>query len=260
LDKSNLTQAQVLRISALSAFVCALLLSPSAISADLDRDFISAIQNKDFAALHHLVASGIDVNQSLDDGRTALMAAAKHGDSRLVRKLLAKGADVSIANANGGTALMFCATNADLGIAKVLLEHRSSVNAQARNGWTAIMIASAKGNHQLVQLLLEHGADANIEDVYGWTPLIRAAYEGRRKAVAALLEWTSININAQDEQGATALHHAAAKGYEQIVGLLVGRGADTTIKDKSDTTAAMAAEVGNHVGVKEAIKLATDGG
>ena len=82
------------------------------------------------------------------------------------------------------------------------------------------MIAAVKGYEELVRALLSHGADANLADIYGWTPLMRAVTENRLGVVHTLLASKSVNVNARNDAGATALHEAAEKGYFEIAQLL----------------------------------------
>lgn len=236
--------------------VCVVLLLPAGTGwADPGEEFLTAVRSRDFTTLHRLVNSGgVDVNQPLEDGKTALMVAAKHGEGDLVLALLAQGAEVNAVNENGGTALMFAAIKADMETVQALVAHDAEVNIRGNFGWTAIMVAAAKGHHEMIRLLLERGADVNARDVYGWTPLIRAVYEHRMEAVEVLLESDATDIDSGDDQGATALHHAAAQGYEEIARLLIEHGADAVTQDLHGRTPMMAAEYAHHPGVVSMIK------
>ena len=64
---------------------------------------------------------------------------------------------------------------------------------------------------------------------YGFTPLMMAAYYGHPEAVEVLADGGAL-LDLQDGAGRTALWYAAYSNHLAIVKLLVGRGADQTIK------------------------------
>jgi ankyrin repeat protein len=156
------------------------------------------------------------------------MVAAKKGPRSLVRRLIELGADVRAENTRGGTALMYAAISGDPAVLAALLDQGARIDHCASNGWSALTIAAAKGRTEAVALLLARGADPNLADIYGGTPLIRAVEGGYEETVRALLQGSRVAVDAEDEAGATALHHAAAQGDPALVRLLVRHGADTS--------------------------------
>ncbi len=228
----------------LSAFC--LLVSMSAVSASLDQDWVRAISKRDVPAIERLLKHGVDVNLSATDGKTALMLAAQQGRLDLIRTLLDAGATVDITNTRGGTALMYAAVLGDTAPIKLLLARGSAVNTQSSTGWTALMIAAVMGHDALVRLLLDQGANAGLADIYGWTPLMRATYEKRLHVVRMLLTSKSVNVNARNDNGATALHYAALRNQFEIAQLLIANGADLLAKDRQERTPLMVARATGH--------------
>lgn len=211
--------------------------------------FYKAMKREDIAAMTEFVDQVSNANMRLDDGRTALMLAAKLGSSTVVKKLLQAGANINEENSNGGTALMYSAIRGDKATLMVLLENGAHVNVDAKFGWTALMVAAAKGHADLVQALLDHGADANVRDIYYWTPLMRSAFSGHAHTVSVLLEHSQTDIDAQDENNATALHHAATNGYIEIVELLLAHNASTTLTDRFGYVATDRALANKHISI-----------
>ena len=211
-----------------------------------DEAFARAIDEEDLAALEALAGHHPDVGLPAKRGRTALMVAAKHGRVDLVRRLLSAGADVHARSDHGGTALMFAALGGSPKTLEVLLEAGAEVNAAGGFDWTALMIATVKGDTRSVERLLDHGAEVNRADIYGWTPLMRAAFEKRSGVVSALLGSPSLDLDARNEVGATALHLAAFSGSAEIVEALVSRGSSTRAEDDAGRTPAEAAARGGH--------------
>jgi ankyrin repeat protein len=171
--------------------------------------------------------------------------------------LIARGADVNASNDNGGTPLMYAAIPGTVAGVELLLANGSTLDATGRNGWTALMIATAKAHTEVVALLLAHGADPDKADIYGWTPLMRAAWEDRPAVVRALLNAPGIGVNERDDQGATALHHAASKGSLEMVRMLVEHGAIPGTRDDAGRTAADRAALMEHAAVVEILTCGT---
>lgn len=126
---------------------------------------------------------------------------------------------------------------------KTLLE-TGRMYAQDRD--QALWDAAHDGSHELVRLLLEHGANAMTLHYHNMSPLSVAARcirrcdihnndntnnrEGFMETTRLLLNH-GVEIEHRDDEGYTALHHAAAAGHCQMVELLVSSGADLTAKE-----------------------------
>ena len=227
--------------------------------AALEDDWRRALARRDMQALETLLAQGVGADISAEGGRTALMYAALSGERRLVRALLDAGANVNAANSGGGTPLMYAALVGDGEAVDLLLGHGADPRRVASNGWTPLMYAAAKGHIAVVEQLIRHGADPNAPDIYGWTPLMRAVRENRLRVVEALLGIGQVNIRAQDEHGASALHHAAEMGFVDIVRRLVAAGASTQLTDQNGLTPWMRASAKGHLDVIEAMGPAAAG-
>lgn len=85
---------------------------------------------------------------------------------------------------------------------------------------------------------------------------MRAAFENRPAVVKTLLQVNDVDLDAGDEYGATALHHAAIKGHLKIVRLLLAHGADLQLKDTTGRTPLMAATEQGQTAVVELLKQA----
>ena len=233
------------RIVALALAVFALTLLARAAESG-NETLARAINQEDLAALEQLVDADADVGMRAERGKTALMVAAKHGRVGLVRRILRAGADVNARGDYGGTALMFAALGTSPETLDVLLSAGADVNAVGGFDWTALMISTVKGDTDSVRRLLDHGAEVNRADIYGWTPLMRAAFEKRAGVVSALLGSPSLNLDARNEVGATALHLAAYGGSADIVEVLVSHGSSARVEDDEGRTPAQAAAQGGY--------------
>ncbi|MCY4638463.1 MAG: ankyrin repeat domain-containing protein, partial [Acidobacteria bacterium] len=102
---------------------------------------------------------------------------------------------------------------------------------------TAYVLAGKGADHEMLRLLADAGADLRLTNEHGTTALMAAAgvgmfyvnedsgtNEDALEAVKAALEHGA-NVSAADEKGDTALHGGAWRGSNEIVQLLVERGA-----------------------------------
>lgn len=224
--------APLLGLSLCLAFVPSL----EAALASGESEFEQILRDENPAAIQAQIEEGADPNFRMPGGKTPLIVAAKIGAPDLVRLLLRLGADVNAATETGGTPLMFAAIRGNLETVEALIDRGADVNAVAHFNWTALMVAAAKGHDGVINVLLDHGANANVQDTYGWTPLMRAAYENRAGAVRAFLKNRKTRLDAADETGSTALHHAAAQGHVEIARLLLESGASVNARNREGLT------------------------
>ncbi len=190
-----------------------------------------AIERGDCVQMARLLEQGAAPERPSLRGKTALMAAAGRACLDLVEALIARGVPVDATNPRHGTALMYAVIGGDPRVVSALIRAGADVDRQGANGWGPLMIAAAKGRTKILGQLLDAGADPNLRDMFGWTPLMRAAFEGRTDTVRRLLAEPRVQINARDYNGATVLHHVAAKGDRALWDLLVAAGADPEIRD-----------------------------
>lgn len=210
-------------------------------------------------------------------GARPLSHAAKSGHLGMVDLLLARGAPIDARNLDGATALYFAAEGSHILIAQRLIERGADVNLVGHSGVSPLAAAAYAGNEAIVEALLAHGADPRTPDKTGKTPLIYAAASARFDIVKRLLAqnidvnaryrndltllmWASgpdqavpepeaikvvsylvdagAHIDDRDDRGRTALMIAAEGGHAEIADLLLARGADPSLKDKTGKRAA----------------------
>jgi ankyrin repeat protein len=227
-----------------------------------------------------LLKRGADVNAKTSDGWTALIAAASNRHIDVVNVLLQRNADLNAKTSNGRTALMMAVEQDQPKIVNALLNKSADVNAATGEGVTALMLAAEKGRTGLVQLLLEKGINVNAKDEEGRTPLSVAAKRGHfsiakllrdRGAKATLpvaaelgdldevqrLVNKGADINAKDDEGATALINACAQGHADVARLLLKNGADVNAENRYAWTALIVAA---WKGYPEVVKILLDFG
>jgi ankyrin repeat protein len=137
-----------------------------------------------------LYSYGVDPNPGEREPQIPLHVAVVRNNLDMVRKLHSIGADVNRRDANG----------------RVVLEHAMCMNEQMSN------------------LLLELGADVNQPGLNDYPLLILVACWGWLNAVIFLLDHGA-DINAKNPYGYTALKIAKTQSHQNIVNLLIRRGA-----------------------------------
>ena len=110
-------------------------------------------------------------------------------------------------------------------------------NMKDKSGWTPLFYAITHCTGDIVELLISGGADATIKGPKEEFSLHFAVSEGNLSAVKTLCKLTPSIINEKDEQGQTALHYAAKKGFDKAVTFLIKMGVDINAQDKFGQTA-----------------------
>ena len=118
-----------------------------------------------FEDLKLLLDTGIDVNQTDEDGTSAVYVAAQCGNLRCIKSLVNLGADVNSRDKEERTALFAAAKIGDLACVKNLIDLRADVNAIDKHGSTALMVAAAAGYFDCVKELAKLGNNVDSADL-----------------------------------------------------------------------------------------------
>jgi ankyrin repeat protein len=107
-------------------------------------------------------------------------------------------------------------------------------------GWeryTPLGYAAIYNQFEVVNFLLSRVPRLNIDkgDKFGRSPLIMACRNGNTRIVSLLLAYGA-DIEGQDTSANTALHHAAAYGWDECVRILIENGAELDPESSWKTT------------------------
>ncbi|XP_064169839.1 protein phosphatase 1 regulatory subunit 12A [Anguilla rostrata] len=208
------------------------------------------------------------------------MAACSAGDREEVAALLRQGADINHANIDGLTALHQACIDENAEMVQFLVESGSDVNRGDNEGWTPLHAAASCGFLQITKYLIEHGARVGVVNSEGELPLDVATEDAMSRLLKEEIKKQAVDVDSarreeervmlQDAMavlggratltphpntGATALHVAVAKGYIQVMKVLLQCGLDVDSRDCDGWTPLHAAA---HWGQEEACSLLAD--
>jgi uncharacterized protein len=116
-------------------------------------------------------------------------------------------------------------------LGSILTEDPSQAAEFSDDGFTALHLAVYAEQEEAARLLINHGADVNARStgaIARVPPLGTAAFV-RSVPLTRLLLDAGADVNGQGDGGFAALHSAAQNGDEELVSLLLERGADANL-------------------------------
>ncbi|XP_064638648.1 serine/threonine-protein phosphatase 6 regulatory ankyrin repeat subunit B-like isoform X2 [Lineus longissimus] len=180
-----------------------------------------------------LVAAGFDVN-ALDQN---LMAPLHIASFEICREIVkSPRCNLNIRTVTGDTPLKCAIRNRQTDTVEVLLEKGCSKDEANLIGETPLMLACESGVKCLsvAQDLVCKGANMEQVDNQGMTALHHAAHCGQDDMVTFLIRSNCKATNKQDKNGRTPLYLATSRGHTSIVQYLISKGADISIPNKEE--------------------------
>jgi ankyrin repeat protein len=221
-------------------------------------------------------------NLDRDDKNKEWFESVEQGNTEVVMDLLRRGTDVNVGDFINTTALNIATANRHIELITVLLDHGASTSIENTTGHSAMTMAvigsrtwhavygDSKPDPRPLQLLLDaggrfglreatllndvdlarrrldEGADPNTGQFMYHGPLLMIAAELGYDEIVKLLLDRGADTEATDDLGQTALMRAADAGRANIVELLIDRGAKLNTVDWCSGSALGHAAIMNH--------------
>ncbi|KAK1885631.1 Protein phosphatase 1 regulatory subunit 12C [Dissostichus eleginoides] len=224
------------------------------------------------------------------DRAAEFLAACASGDTEEAEVMLMEAKETKItngeevleiincSNADGITALHQSCIDGSMDIVSFLLEHGADVNQVDSEGWTPLHVAASCSYPDIADFLLQQGASLSAVNCDGDVPMDIALDEATESLLQSYTVRLGVDLDAakrlEEEQimadartwlteglpadvrhpktGATPLHVAAAKGYQEALKILCQCELDVSAKDLDGWTPLHAAA---HWGQGEACRI-----
>ncbi|KAL9084164.1 MAG: hypothetical protein Q9165_008212 [Trypethelium subeluteriae] len=252
----------------------------------LQRELLQAARRGDYLDVSLLLGEGAETEWTDEsEGMTALHLAARYGHLRVAEILLEAGADIEaktdafgddwvVRTEKGRTPLIWAAAGRDCPhkqerMCRFLLDKGADVDARNYFARTALQEAAMSARYHgidpraTMELMLKHGAHVNAYDMNGWTALTECGLYGQKEVAELLLDHgaqvdgnpgnenpsTDSNPDVNERLRETPLVVCGEWSWnEDLICLLLDKGADTESKDKhGKTMAELASEKGRRV-------------
>ena len=204
------------------------------------------------------------VNAKNKKGLTPLMIASAKGHTETVRTLISKGADIKLTTKEAFNPLIIAVWKNQSDTALYLINHiYLNLNAKTKYGDTALMLCSMRSPHyydseisigeftignrnKILKALLDKQANINAQNDDGKTALLIALEQRQDDIARELIRNSDLDIRTQDNNGNTALHKA--KNISLVQSLIL-KGAQVNVANKNGTTPLMYAAANSNFNI-----------
>lgn len=205
---------------------------------DLNQDganalLIAVANDKDLVLTNYFISKGLDLKSTDAAGNNAFSYAARAGKIEVLKTLLEKGVP-----ANSNAILMAAQGSRGSGNTIEVFQYLESLKLKptviGKNGENALhAIVRKPKQDDIIKYFLSKGVDVNKADEEGNTVFMNAAASNRDTATLGLLLSKVKDINLGNTKGVSALAMAARSNSPEVIGYLIGKGADIKTTDKN---------------------------
>ncbi|CAG2194238.1 unnamed protein product [Mytilus edulis] len=232
---------------------------------------IAAIQNNHMKVVKILIENGADINKGDHNGMTPFLWASVLQRVDIVKLLIEKGANINETSKDGSSAIFWCCVMGYQELVSLLQDkgELGSISKPNIDGKTPLMAACYFRRYDIVHYLLKPLTSCDEVDKKGWTALMEACLNNDNGSWNTFLKqfdkqtgiWIPLfrllsnkgnmvdayyniieklvdrtNLDLQDSDGKSALHHACEGQYNHIVHILTEKGASVNLVDKRKST------------------------
>ena len=191
-----------------------------------------AVQGEQNELINYLASLGANIHSTSTEGETPFMASFSKNFTTFTSLMNEK--NIYSKDSSGESCLHIAIrNNVKKEIAQYILEKSILINNVNMTGDAPLHIAVSIDNEVLGTLLIEKNADIFLLNDKGFSPLTLAIELGGKRP-----EWffNKKTLSSKDENGSTALHIAAQKGYARVIKDMVNNGADINATNNNSET------------------------
>lgn len=172
------------------------------------------------------------LNYSSEDIQQGLGVSASQGNLQVAQMLLALGAEVNVRYDFGVTPLMLASRSQNVELVNFLLNQKANISHLTTYGQNALMYSTIKELNYTIEYQISAAGQINRKSSY----YLEQKNPYNPKIYSALVN-AGIDINAQDQEGRTALMIAIAAKNLTLIQLLIADKARLDIVDRKGQTA-----------------------
>lgn len=214
-----------------------------------------AVRVESYEIVDRLILENVDVNAIDAAELTPLMSASSSGNLELVEILISSGAKPSIFRENSGYALLFAANQGHKDVfdylyqltprrlqsepKKIMAKFSEQAGRKSSPFDETFFDAIAGGDTAKLQEAISLGVDINVRRKRNGRSAPHVAVQHNNTDMMRVIVDLGADIDAQDDDGYTALMYAVANNKFSCVELLLEFNADVDIQDSKGDTALM---------------------
>ncbi|XP_050458784.1 ankyrin repeat and death domain-containing protein 1A-like isoform X2 [Cataglyphis hispanica] len=195
----------------------------------------------------------VDVDSRNNYGRAPIHWAASRGNTEIIEMLIQAKCDIEARDKYGMRPLHMAAQHGHRDAVKMLINAGANVFAVNKKQHTLLMCGARGSNVSVVEYLAEAVESLNGEaiDSTGATALHHAAISGHPAVITAVANIPRIILDATDKKGQTPMHYACAEEHLEAVEALIGLGANVDAQDNDGNTPLHVATRTRHTGIAQ---------
>ncbi|XP_076240661.1 uncharacterized protein LOC143183117 isoform X2 [Calliopsis andreniformis] len=192
-----------------------------------------AVIKNEADAVRKVLKETVDVDSRNNYGRAPIHWAASRGNTEIIEMLIQAKCDIEARDKFGMRPLHMAAWHGHRDAVKMLINTGASVSAVNKKQYTLLMCAARGNNVGVVEYLAEavESLNGDATDCTGASALHHAASAGHPSVITALCNIPKIQLNAIDKKGQTPVHYACADEHLEAVEVLIGLGANIDTQD-----------------------------
>ncbi|XP_068993389.1 ankyrin repeat and death domain-containing protein 1A isoform X1 [Neodiprion pinetum] len=212
-----------------------------------------AVIKNETDSVRKVLKETVDVDSRNNYGRAPIHWAASKGNTEIIEMLIQAKCDIEARDKFGMRPLHMAAWHGHQEAVKMLINAGANVTAVNKKHYTLLMCGARGNSVGVVEYLAEAVESLNGEatDCTGATALHHAALAGNPAVITALANVPGVKLSATDKACQTAMHCACAEGHLEAVEVFIGLGANLDAKDNEGNTLLHVATLTRHTSIAQ---------